>query len=76
MISAKQRKCVFHHDNFVYLDRMTNNNLIAVSNICQPITLNYFFMYPINSVKVLCGKHVENLLNSLCNELTFRANDY
>ena len=35
-----------------------------------------FYMYPISLVKVRSGKHVEKLLNSMYNELTFRVNGY
>ena len=38
--------------------------------------LKMFYMYPIGLVEVWCGKHVEKLLNSIYNELTFRANGY
>ena len=36
----------------------------------------YFLIYSMSLFKVCCGKHVEKLLNSIYNELTFRANGY
>ena len=62
--------------DFALLQSGKNRNHLTEFTVTVSQAQKIFYMYPISSIKVSCGKHVEKLLNSICNELTLRANGY